>query len=68
MSRLKKDYVKRTISLDADIDAHYEERFFDSATGKRRHGELSALINKLLRLEARSFERAKKKAEELLDE
>ena len=68
MPRLKKDYVKRTISLDADIDAPYEERFFDSATGKRRHGELSALINKLLRLEARSFERAKKKAEELLDE
>ena len=68
MPRLKKDYVKRTISLDADIDAHYEERFFDSATGKCRHGELSALINKLLRLEARSFERAKKKAEELLDE
>ena len=68
MPRLKKDYVKRTISLDADIDAHYEERFFNSATGKRRHGELSELINKLLRLEARSFDRAKKKAEELLDE
>ena len=68
MPRLKKDYVKRTISLDADIDAHYEERFFDSATGKRRHGELSELINKLLRLEMRAFEKASKKTKELLDD
>ena len=68
MPRLKKDYVKRTISLDADIDAHYEERFFNSATGKRRQGELSELINKLLRLEMRAFEKASKKTKELLDE
>ena len=68
MPRPKKDYVKMTVSLDSDLAAHYEKRFYDEATGKRRHGELSALINKLLRLEARSFEKAKKKAEELLDE
>ena len=68
MPRVKKDYVKRTISLDADIDAHYEQRFFNSATGKRRHGELSELINKLLRLEMRAFKKATEKTKELLDE